>query len=304
MAECTNKIPITIQNPIYKDGVPCYEIGVSCGKCARCLERRKMEWSFRMGVEMQRAKCAYFVTLTYNQDNVPMTKRGLKTLTPHDDIRDKNGRKRDDLSLFFKRLRSRQARSKTITWEHVFNNLRKDDKILFFGVGEYGSERKRPHFHAIIYNASEKHIYDSWNLGGVHCVKANEATIMYCMKYLDKRLGKKQDKRKTPEYNTMSEGIGKSYIDKMKNWHRKNLDVLFVTTNGGIKVPMPKYYRDRIFTDDERSRIVEIVNERINDKEHELIQELGIEKFNDYNAMIRRSTEHRFRKKAGNRSID
>jgi len=101
MAECLDKIKIELKEPIQDEqGLDRREIYVSCGSCVRCLERRKAEWGFRMEYEMSQSKCAYFVTLTYDNENVPYTNKGLKTLVPN------------DLTKFFKKLRPNEKRKK------------------------------------------------------------------------------------------------------------------------------------------------------------------------------------------------
>jgi len=293
MAECLDKIKIELKDPIQDaDGLDRREIYVSCGSCVRCLERRKAEWGFRMAYEMEHSKCAYFVTLTYAPETVPYTNKGHKTLVP------------EDLTKFFKRLRQNEKRKKSPTWENVFNNLCPSDKIKYYAAGEYGESRGRPHYHAIIFNASARMIEKSWDKGQVHCVKANEATIAYTMKYLDKRYGKKQDTRKAPEFQVMSEGIGKGYIDKMRKWHKANLDSLYVTNKSGIKVPMPKYYRDKIFTDDERKEIVRLVSNEMDRQLKEAIGELGVEDYHKLQKTTRKQADILFRKKIKKRTID
>lgn len=313
MTDCQYKIPITLKEPIEYKGQWTFKISVPCGKCSRCIERRKLEWGFRMEEEMNNSKTAYFVTLTYNPETVPYTNYGIKTLLPHKDVTElvkikgkkrRVRRQRDDLAKFWKRLRSNEERKTIPTWENLYNNLQPTDKIKYYAVGEYGEQFGRPHYHAIIFNASKVMIEKSWELGNVHIVPANKQTIAYLMKYLDKWLGKKQDWKKTAEYNTMSEGIGNAYIAKNKSWHKQNLDVLFVTNSQGFKIPMPKWYRLKIFNDQERLKQILIVEEALKDIKTDMIIEHGEEGYTDIMRETRMYDEHKFKRDTKKRIID
>jgi len=314
MTDCQYKIPIKLTEPIQRpDGLWTYSINVPCGKCTRCVERRKLEWAFRIEQEMYESKTAYFVTLTYSPETVPYTKYGIKTLTPHKDVTElvklkgkkrRVRRKRDDLVKFWKRLRINEERKEIPTWENLYNNLQPKDKIRFYACAEYGEEKFRPHYHAIIFNASKTMIEKSWDLGSTHIVPANKQTIAYLMKYLDKWMGKKQDWKKTPEYNTMSEGIGLGYIAKNQGWHKQNLDVLFVTNNMGFKIPMPRIYRLKIFSDEERIKQILIVEEALKDQKNEMILEHGEEGYSDIMRETRKYDEVKFKKSIKKRNID
>jgi len=319
MADCKNKIPITLKEPIEINDQWKYQISVPCGKCSSCIERRKMEWGFRMEYEMAKSKTAYFVTLTYDTANVPYDKYGNKVLvsTRDQDLKlwlHEKHRKRitkafkrsiPDRSLqgFFKRLRSNQKRG-DITIEHLQHGLCNDDQVRFYATGEYGSLRERPHFHAIIFNAARANIVKSWTLGTVHCVKANRYTIGYVMKYLDKHMNKKQAWNKPPEFNIMSEGIGLDYVKENTKWHNDNLDILFVMSKSGFRIPMPRYYRNAMFNELTRKHQVKIVEEALAAEKLEAINELGLDNYNDQQAMIRRYRQIKFAKSTSNRIID
>lgn len=316
--ECEFKITLELKEPIVRVKTITH-IHVPCGKCARCLQRKKMEWSFRMMDELVQSKTAYFITITYNPESVPYNKYGKKTLIETRD-QDLNiwllqkGRKRItkkfkqecyDRSIqgFFKRLRQNHNRTKD-TYESVKNNLSTNDKIKFFAAGEYGEERGRPHYHAIIFNTSEKAIMKSWTLGDVQVKKAAEANINYVMKYLDKKHGQEKVKMKTPEFHTMSEGIGISYINKHKEWHKQNLDVLYVATPKGIRIPMPKYYREKIFTEKERQEQVIIVTDILEEIRQDEISKKGMNKYAKEKNTLRNESERRFKKKMKKRNVD
>lgn len=317
--DCQFKIGLQLKEAIIRNDKYITHINIPCGKCGRCLQRRKMEWSFRMMNELIHSKTAYFVTLTYDPENVPYNKYGQKTLVPTraKDLEFKaqeEGRKRKtkvwknnqvDRSLqgFFKRLRQNHKRTKDI-YEKVTNGLTPKDKIRYFACGEYGEQRHRPHYHAIIFNASEKAIMKSWTLGGVHIVKATEANINYTMKYVDKRYGTEQAKNKEPEFSTMSEGIGENYINKFAQWHRSNLDVLYVQTETGIRIPMPKYYRDKIFSDIQRQEQVIIVTDILEEIKQEEIGKKGMARYTKEKNELARETERRFKKKIKKRIVD
>lgn len=303
--DCLDKIPIDLVEPIPSiHGEAQYTIMVPCGKCARCIMRRKMEWSFRINEEMKMSKTAYFVTLTYSPEYVPYCtthrvkgKRVVKkqywkkTLDPY------------DLELFLKRLRKRHKKN-DVTLDHYIHNLRSTDKISFYACGEYGELRQRPHYHLILFNTCEMHIQQAWTMGEVHIVKANKNTISYVMKYLDKRLGQKKDPHRHPEFNTMSEGIGLEYIRKNGNWHRQNIDVLYVSNESGIKVPMPKYYRLKLFDEATRREQMILVNTRLEEIKTEFIDQFGEMKFHEHKAKDRRNGEIMFKLKTKKRKID
>lgn len=107
-------------------------IMLPCGHCIGCRLDQSRAWADRMMLELDHSKSAIFVTLTYNNENVPFTEDeytgefGALTL-------DKR-----DLQLFFKRLRK------------YFGNK----EIRYYAAGEYGTTTYRPHYHAIIFGLS------------------------------------------------------------------------------------------------------------------------------------------------------
>lgn len=102
-----------------------YSTLVPCGKCPSCLSDRARDWSNRCLMELQDSGSAIFVTLTYNDFNIPICDAGFSLSV-------------SDCQLFMKRLRKR------------FPGVR----IRFLLSGEYGSKTFRPHYHAILFGLS------------------------------------------------------------------------------------------------------------------------------------------------------
>lgn len=104
--------------------IPMY-LEVPCQKCIICKDKKGNEWATRITCEGNyHVNCPWWITLTYNNYNKP---------------KDGSINKRD-LQLFFKRLRERVSR---IVGEDV--------RIRFVGVGEYGGNTARPHYHAEVF---------------------------------------------------------------------------------------------------------------------------------------------------------
>lgn len=215
---CDHKIIIT-------HGERSYEL--PCGKCPPCKIRKVNQWVFRLRYEERRSLICHFVTLTYDTDHVPLSPNNFKTL------------KKDDLQAFFKRLRNYT--------EH---------KIKYYAVGEYGSDRHRPHYHAIIYNVENTELYakawhmDGKQIGTVHVGKVTGASIAYTLKYIDKVpiTGKFQRDDRVKEFSIMSKGLGDNYIEDIQNqnWHRSSYAHNYVMEPGGHRIALPKYYRDKL----------------------------------------------------------
>jgi len=155
MAKCIS--PITVQHAGERHVVP-------CGKCNFCLETRRNHWCFRLSQELKKSTSAYFITLTYDEDNVPIAENGSQTLVKR------------DLQLFWKSLRKSQA---------VITDL----KLRYFIAGEYGSQTKRPHYHAIVFNLQipVHKLQEIWKKGFVHCGRVTGASIRYVTKYIINR---------------------------------------------------------------------------------------------------------------------
>lgn len=227
-------------------------VPVPCGRCAPCKKRRVSQWVFRLTQEEKISTSSHFVTLTYDTESVPISPNGFMTLH------------KPDLQNFFKRLRK----------------LSPDAKIKYYAVGEYGSTNKRPHYHMIIFNVpNTQNFVDAWTLNGklignVDIRQVNTNRMAYTMKYIDKppmpRLFKRQDQVK--EFPLMSKGIGSNYLSSAsRKYHKQNLDKNYVTGLDNHKIAMPKYYRDKILTDDERElqrNIIQTQVEKLNMEEY------------------------------------
>lgn len=96
----------------------------ACGSCTGCRIKRRMDWSTRLEHESEYHENAWFVTMTYDPENLP---HGGSLFHDH-------------ISIFIKALRQKTKQ-----------------KIRYFGVGEYGAASPqneylaRPHYHLIIF---------------------------------------------------------------------------------------------------------------------------------------------------------
>lgn len=233
--------PFTVQNPSYgKDPGAQKMIAVRCGQCPNCKRYRAAQWSFRLMQEDKVALSSYFITLTYNSEHVPITSNGFMSLSSR------------DLQLFWKRLRK----------------LAVGDKLRYYACGEYGSRYMRPHYHAILFNLSDsKLVADAWSkdgapLGIVHIGSVSSRSIMYTVNYMNKARFVPQHGRddREREFSRMSRGLGLSYLSpEIVRWYKRNLHRQYVLMPDKWKAPLPRYYKDKMYTEEER-RIIAFLN--------------------------------------------
>lgn len=225
-----------------KDGQYC-----PCGRCPECKARRASAWSFRLMQQEKVSLSSYFLTLTYDTANVPITKNGFMSL-------DKR-----DLQLFFKRLRKIDKTTGSL--------------LKYYAVGEYGGRSRRPHYHVIAFSTDVSKIQSAWKLGSVHYGTVTGASVGYTLKYITKKSSVPMhiNDDRVREFSLMSKGLGACYLnEKMLKWHKDDLGGrVYVAIEGGKKITMPRYYKDRIYDSEERGYLkgyFEKVNEVRNQK--------------------------------------
>lgn len=155
---------------VVKDGHRQF-IRVACGKCLECELNKSREWAFRIVLEALAYPCNCFLTLTYNDDNLPLS----------------GSVSRKEVTLFIKRLRSYLSPA----------------RIRFFSCGEYGKKNLRPHYHIVIFNwfpddcfflkkEGKTILYRSptveklWTKGFSSVGELSFHSALYCAKYLNK----------------------------------------------------------------------------------------------------------------------
>lgn len=233
-----------------------------CGRCVYCKKRRASSWSFRLQHHMRKNPLASFVTLTYNTDHVPITEKRRMSLD------------KDHIKNFFKRLRQIQERKDKALFDRGIITKYYGKKISYYLAGEYGSKYSRPHYHIILFNCAPESVIRAWRdpkshapFGSLYFGTVAPASISYTLKYISKDAKVPQYKGddRVPEFQRMSKGIGLGYITSNRiKWH---LNDLFGRSYGqlldsDIKVALPRYYKDRIYTALERQMIGEALQSK------------------------------------------
>lgn len=216
------------------------EITVPCSQCIGCRLDRSRQWAMRCVHESQMHEQNCFITLTYNEENLPYP--------PSLNHR--------HFQLFMKRFRKKFP----------------DDTIRFYQCGEYGDENKRPHYHAIIFgfdfpdktlwkeskNGDNYYVSDVlnelWGKGYAIIGSVTFESAAYVARYIMKKVtGDDQEEHYKcvdedsgevfdlkPEYTAMSRrpGIGKKWYDEYK----KDVYPSDFVVLRGKKMKPPKYY--------------------------------------------------------------
>jgi len=198
---------------------------VPCGRCLACRLARARMWSIRIMHETKEWPESSFLTLTYNDENLP-----------------KNGTLvKEHVQKFFKRLRK---------------NL--NCPFKYYLGGEYGDRNLRPHYHVVLFGVGksrQKEIDHTWGLGFVHAGDVTHDSARYVASYTLKKLtGERRVEYESrgviPEFSLMSRnpGIGARYADKNQNFLKTHACVIVQ----GNKAALPRYYADRLFNEEEK----------------------------------------------------
>ena len=221
-----------------------------CGQCPGCLTNRKQLWTHRIILESYNHEQNSFVTLTYDDEHLPLNNDGIPML-----------RKRD-LTLFIKRLRDRIP-----------------EKFRYYAVGEYGTKGTRginPHFHLCLFGVGERDEYfiaEAWQkekgrgsasrtsepLGYTYTGSLTPQSAAYVAGYVQKKTKYNKDMYEeldiVPEYSTMSRrpGIGAhavsqiaKIIEKQPSALTTTGDVPYSLKHGKRNLPLGNYLRDKL----------------------------------------------------------
>lgn len=211
-------------------------VPVPCGQCAPCKQKRINQWCFRLQQEDKHSGSSYCATLTYDTRHVPISPFGRMTV------------RKKDVQDFLKRLRYHEKGNKF---------------IKYYAAAEYGTLNWRPHYHIILYNVQDqRNIEKAWTvdgdlIGNVLVDNVSGAAIRYTVKYLSKprRIPQYRGDDRAPEFQLTSKGLGAAYLnDNSVAYHRADLQRNYVNAEGGFKTAMPRYYRDRIWTEDQKAK--------------------------------------------------
>lgn len=249
---CIN--PLKIKNPRYlpnktNGGNPPFctdprdkSITVPCGRCVECRRRRATDWRFRMHQEYRYhdTKRFHFVSFTFSEESLAE----LRELV--DEYEDDNIVVKRAVRLFLERYRKKYK----VSLKHLF-------------ITELGENGGRIHLHGVIidckcgvwkrgkYYADIPTLSSLWSYGHIWVGWCTDASISYILKYI-----MKQDPEH-PDFRALllvSPGLGKAYCSdaNIRLHHSVPGYIWYCRTSSGHKIGMPRYYRLKIFTDDER----------------------------------------------------
>lgn len=213
---------------------------VKCGRCMSCRIQRARMWALRITHECRDYTENIFVTLTYSPEYIPKN----NSLVKH------------HAQDFFRKLRRITGR-----------------KVRYFLGAEYGDRGFRPHYHICLFGWSVSDratLEQAWPWGFIHIGGLTFDSACYVASYTLKKLSGEnkiqyENRGVIPEFSLMSRkpGIGANYCERNKKFLKENVCCI----SKGSKVTLPRFYRDRIFTGDDKNII------------HALAQDFNQEKF-------------------------
>ncbi len=260
-------------------------IEIPCGHCIGCYLDRSRQWADRCMLELQYHERSSFVTLTYDDDNLPDPNYYFDSDTGEAFEGIINPLVKKDLQNFIKRLRSK------LEYDYKVAHPNCDDselpKIRYFGCGEYGSLSQRPHYHLIIFGedfsndrqfykrtSAGFNLYNSpllsslWTYGYAITADVTWDTCAYVARYVTKKINGNvndfYDKYNVPkEFTIMSRkpGIGRQFYDEFKDVIYDQSEI-YVSTSDGARSIKPSRYYDSLYDIDNPLHMEQIKKDR------------------------------------------
>ena len=209
-------------------------VTAACGKCLECRQQKQRQWLVRMSEELRQEPNAYFITLTIDD-------KSYSELSNIYNIIDDNEIATKAIRLCLERIRKQTGKS-----------------IKHWFITELGHEKtERLHLHGIVWGiGTDKLITDKWKYGITYTgFFVNEKTINYITKYMTKV---DEDHPNFIGKVLCSKGIGTGYtkrIEAKKHIYKKGETIEHYRLRNGSKINLPIYYRNQLFTEEEREML-------------------------------------------------
>ena len=220
------------------------KVEIPCGQCIECRKQKAAEWRARINEEIQVHKYNYFVTLTFDPEQLEKLNKDIKE---------------DRLNL----IATKAVRRHLERWRKDYKTSLKHWYIT--ELGHEGTERI--HLHGIIFSDIALTFGDKdqnnmcswsyWKYGKIFVGDyVNNKTANYIVKYMTKI---DTDHKGFNGLILCSPGIGKNWIEKHKNdptyKYIPNNTRSDYRLNNGAKTRLPKYYRNHLLNEEEREKV-------------------------------------------------
>lgn len=209
-------------------------VTAACGKCYECRKQKGRAWQVRLSEEVRNDPNVIFVTLTISDESWEKIKKTYIQLSDEDCIKKM-------VRLFLERVRKKTKKS----LKH------------WLTTEKGGTNTERYHLHGLIWGENTETLTRSlWQYGFVFIgTFVNERTVNYITKYITKT--DKKHKDFIPSI-LCSAGIGSGYLnrsDSELNRYRESKTNETYRLRNGVKLNLPIYYRNKLYTDEEREQL-------------------------------------------------
>lgn len=237
------------------------EAAFPCGQCLPCRVNKRRIWAHRIKLEALSHSSSVFLTLTYDDDNLPQEFVDPDTGELFTDCTLSPDHHRE----FMYRLRTR------------FRRANNGAQLRFYMVGEYGEKTQRPHYHYALFGYPQcrdrgsywlgkkfvpcscppcKFISEVWGKGHIFIGELNVESANYIAQYVTKKMTSKDDPRlfgRFPEFSRSSRnpGIAGYIVDniasQLKLYNKDGKDDLpTVLLHGKHQLPLGRYLSDKL----------------------------------------------------------
>ena len=243
---------------------------IPCKHCWACKLNYSKDWATRLTWECKKHEHRYFITLTYDEENLPLYERmqyidkdSYKYEFENDGTWTGSLRP-EDVTKFIKRVRKKYT-----------NPDGSNRDIKYFYAGEYGEKGQRPHYHMILFGVpldikqfydchidgnhkahwKSKELDELWGIGLVDVAEVEWGSCAYVARYCMKKINNDNDgleyakQGKIKEFVRMSRrpGIGVRYYNENKEHIYENDEVIITSVKDKVNVIKPPKAFDQRF---------------------------------------------------------
>lgn len=243
-----------------------------CGRCMECMRNRAKEWQVRLCYDVRDNRNGKFVTLTFSDEKMDKLRNEVinENYAEINRLAGKGGKMNVKLiERCYKRMEGYELENEiaAMAVRRFYERWRKmtGKSIRHFLVTELGHNgTERLHLHGILWtDESMDLITEKWEYGFVYPSTkrdrernyVSERSVNYIIKYI-----RKMDFDHLGYVSKIftSSGIGKNYTESRDAENNKYIegetDEAFRLRNGR-KVKMPRYWRNKIYDEEEREKL-------------------------------------------------